>query len=203
MSDQYSSLSAEIRECAKCVLCSVRTNVVVDRGDPTAKFLLIGEAPGANEDATGSAFVGRAGAELDSLLKDAGVDKFLIINVIKCRPTDNKFPGDTGAYQPETVVAQCLPWLDRQIALVQPKVVVLVGGKAAAYTVFRHTKMPPVREIVGKKLLTNDYQDTPFFGMYHTSYLLRLRNIDRREYDRVREQTVELLRTAWKECESR
>ena len=193
-SEDYADLAKEMRECTKCGLCATRHLVVVDRGDPTAELMFIGESPGASEDATGQAFVGRAGAELDRLLSEAGIDKFLIINILKCVSPDNKFPGDGESYHSADVVDECLPWLDRQLEIVKPKVIVLVGGKAAEHTIYRGKNMPRVGDIVGKRLRSADYPDIEIFDMYHTSYLLRLKNMRRDEYDRLLGETVEMLR---------
>jgi DNA polymerase len=160
--------------------------------------MFIGEAPGASEDATGEAFVGRAGALLDELLSEAGVEKFLIVNVLKCRPPNNKFPGDHESHHAASVVEQCLPWLDQQLEVVAPKVIILVGGKAAASTVYRGRPMPKVGELVHKRILSEDYPGIDIFGMYHTSYMLRLRNQDREQYDQIRERTLSILQVAQK-----
>jgi len=196
--DDYAELAEEIRECTKCGLCATRHLVVVDRGDPTAELVFIGESPGASEDATGQAFVGRAGAELDAYLAEAGVDKFLIINVLKCRPPNNKFPGDQDSYHPAEVVNECLPWLDKQLGVLKPKAIILVGGKAACYTIYRGRDMPRVGDIVGKRMRSDDYPDVEIFSIYHTAYLLRLKNMRRDEYDRIRAETIETLRSAQK-----
>jgi DNA polymerase len=194
----YTELAEAIRECTKCGLCATRHMVVVDRGDPTAELVFIGEAPGANEDASGQAFVGRAGSELDRLLEEAGIKKFLIVNVLKCRPPNNKFPGDSEAYHPLEVVGECLPWLDKQLEIVKPKAIILVGGKAAGHTIYRGRNMPRVGDIVGKRMRSSDYPGVEIFGMYHTSYLLRLKNMRKDDYERIREQTLETLRAAKK-----
>lgn len=196
LTEDYAELSEEIRGCTKCPLCATRHTVVVDRGDPTADLVFIGEAPGANEDASGQAFVGRAGKELDRLLAETGIEKFLILNVLKCRPPNNKFPGDAEAYHHAEVVDLCTPWLDQQIALVKPKVIILVGGKAAAYTIYRGRNMPRVGDIVGKRMRSADYPGVEIFGMYHTSYMLRLKNMNQMDYERVYQQTVETLQDA-------
>lgn len=194
----YSELAEEIRACTKCGLCATRHSVVVDRGDPTSKLVFIGEAPGANEDAAGEAFVGRAGAHLDELLAEAGIEKFLIINVLKCRPPNNKFPGDSGSHHSIEVVDECLPWLDQQLAIVRPKVIVLVGGKAAANTVYRGRPMPKVGSIVHERILSEDYPDIDIFTMYHTAYMLRLRNQDPEMYAEIRENTLNIFRASKK-----
>jgi len=196
--EDYATLAEEIRGCTKCGLCATRHKVVVDRGDPTAKLMFVGEAPGANEDASGEAFVGRAGALLDELLAEAGIEKFIVVNVLKCRPPNNRFPGDHGAHHSSDVIEKCLPWLDRQLEIVRPSVVILVGGKAAANTVYRGRVMPKVGDLVHKRILSEDYPGIDIFGMYHTSYMLRLRNQDREQYDEIRENTLRILRVAQK-----
>jgi len=192
----YDELSKEMLHCTKCGLCTTRHTVVVDRGDPDARLMLIGESPGANEDATGQAFVGRAGTMLDELLAEVGIEKFLIVNVLKCRPPNNKFPGDAEAYHTSDVVAECLPWLDQQIGLVKPRVIILVGGKAASYTIYRGSRAPAVRDIVHRRLVSEDYPGIDIFGMYHTSYMLRLSNQDKALYESIREETLKLLQGA-------
>lgn len=194
--EDYAELAEEIRECTKCGLCATRHMVVVDRGDPSAELVFIGEAPGASEDATGQAFVGRAGAELDRLLSEVGIEKFLILNILKCRPPNNKFPGDAESHHPASVVNDCLPWLDKQLEIVKPKVIILVGGKAAGHTIYRGRSMPRVGDIVGKRMRSADYPDIEIFGMYHTSYLLRLKNMRPDDHARIIEQTLETLRAA-------
>lgn len=196
--EDYASLSEEIRNCNGCPLCASRHTVVVDRGDPTARLMFLGEAPGANEDAQGYAFVGKAGAELDALVAEAGVEKFIIANVLKCRPPNNKFPGDDGSFFEADIVSKCLPWLDRQLDLIRPRAIILVGGKAAAYTIYRGRKLPPVKNIVGQWMRSDMYPGVELFGMYHTSYMLRLKNYDPSEYERVREQTISTMVMAQK-----
>jgi len=198
MSDEYENLRAQCVKCTKCPLCATRHKVVFDRGTPDARLMLIGESPGANEDASGEAFVGRAGALLDELLAEAGVKKFIIVNILKCRPPNNRFPGDHGAHHNSDVVEKCLPWLDRQLEIVRPSVIILIGGKAAANTVYRGREMPRVGDLVHKRILSEDYPGIDIFGMYHTSYMLRLRNMNKMEYEEIRESTLEILRVAQK-----
>lgn len=120
----------EIRdECIKCERCELhktRTNLVFGTGDPTSKVLLVGEAPGKNEDLTGVPFVGRAGALLDTLLLAAGIgrENVYIANILKCRPPDNRdpFPEETAA---------CIGWLRAQYKALSPKIVVCLGRIAA------------------------------------------------------------------------
>lgn len=109
--------------CRRCGLVDQRQQVVVGRGNPAARLMLIGEAPGADEDATGLPFVGRSGQLLDSLLQQAGLDDLYICNAIKCRPPGNRRP--TAAE-----LTACRPWLAAQISMVAPDLVLLVGATA-------------------------------------------------------------------------
>ncbi len=123
------ALEALATDCAACQACGLaqgRKHVVVSRGNPGASLLLIGEAPGAQEDAQGRPFVGRAGQLLDRMLESVGLDSerdAYICNVIKCRPPDNRRPT-------ATEIAACRPFLLRQIALVDPRLILLVGATA-------------------------------------------------------------------------
>lgn len=123
--DSLSLVSEEVRKCVKCPLSLSRTNAVPGDGPRDAKVLLIGEAPGRNEDLQGRPFVGAAGRRLDSLLKEAGLSRsdVFITNVVKCRPPENRRPTGSEA-------DACHPYLERQLGLVRPKVVVLLGDSA-------------------------------------------------------------------------
>jgi DNA polymerase len=124
--DPLQQLASACAACRRCGLAEGRHQVVVGRGNPRARLLLIGEAPGAQEDLEGLPFVGRSGQLLDRLLQSAGIDSnrdAYICNVVKCRPPDNRKP------TPEEMAA-CLPWLQEQIALVDPPLIVLAGATA-------------------------------------------------------------------------
>jgi uracil-DNA glycosylase family 4 len=120
------ALAQACAACCRCPLASGRQRVVVSRGNPGARLMVIGEGPGAQEDALGVPFVGRAGQLLDQMLASVGIDSnqdAYICNVVKCRPPDNRKP------TPEEMVA-CGPWLREQIALVDPPLIVLAGATA-------------------------------------------------------------------------
>ncbi len=117
-------LATECRGCRRCPLAETRTQVVLARGNPSARLLLIGEAPGAEEDRLGLPFVGRSGQLLDRMLADAGLNPqrdLYIANAIKCRPPQNRRPIPTE-------LTACRPWLERQIALVDPDLILMVGA---------------------------------------------------------------------------
>jgi DNA polymerase len=123
---QAESLAAACGACRRCGLAATRQQVVVGRGNPNARLLLVGEAPGAEEEACGQPFVGRSGRLLEAMLAAAGLDSerdLYIANVIKCRPPCNRKPS-------RTEIEACRPWLERQITLVRPQLVLLVGATA-------------------------------------------------------------------------
>jgi uracil-DNA glycosylase len=114
-----------VRGCTKCPLSRDRTNAVPGEGPTGASVVVIGEGPGRNEDLQGRPFVGAAGRQLEGLLRDAGLvrDEVYITNVVKCRPPENRRPTEAEA-------EACRPYLERQISLLRPKVVVLLGDSA-------------------------------------------------------------------------
>jgi uracil-DNA glycosylase family 4 len=126
VSTELEVVAAEAATCVRCGLAETRTQVVFGVGDPHADLLFVGEGPGADEDRLGEPFVGRSGKLLDQLvLEEMGLtrDRFYIANVVKCRPPDNRDP------RPDEIEA-CRPWLDQQLALIAPRVVVTVGNFA-------------------------------------------------------------------------
>ncbi|MBQ3077231.1 MAG: uracil-DNA glycosylase [Clostridia bacterium] len=120
------ALRSACLNCRACGLCEGRTHVVFGVGDPTADILFVGEGPGAQEDLQGIPFVGRAGQLLDLYLKAFEIerDRVYIANIVKCRPPKNRDP------RPEEETA-CMPWLERQIELIEPRVIVCLGRIAA------------------------------------------------------------------------
>ena len=123
--DSLSLVADQVRLCTRCPLSLTRTNAVPGEGPPDAAVVIIGEGPGRNEDLQGRPFVGAAGKQLDGLLKDAGLarDDVYITNVVKCRPPENRRPTEAEA-------EACHPYLERQIELLRPTVVVLLGDSA-------------------------------------------------------------------------
>lgn len=154
--------------CQRCTLSQSRTHIVVDRGNPEADVLFIGEAPGQNEDIQEKAFVGRAGQLLDSLLKDLGFDTnkdALIINVVKCRPPDNRAP------QPKEVAA-CSPFLKWQIDFVKPKVILLLGATALKHMIPDKGDFS-MRNEAGNFFDHPNYPGIKFMVLYHPAFILR------------------------------
>jgi len=123
---ELAALAAEAAECTRCPLSAGRTQVVFGVGDPTADLMVVGEAPGRDEDLQGEPFVGRSGRLLDRLvLEELGIGRsaLYIANVVKCRPPDNRDP------KPDEIAA-CRPYLDEQLRLIDPRVVVTLGNFA-------------------------------------------------------------------------
>jgi uracil-DNA glycosylase len=155
-------------DCRACGLAAGRTRLVVDRGNPAARLMVIGEGPGREEDLAGQAFVGRAGRLLDELLAAIGLNTdrdALIANVVKCRPPDNRAP------QAEEARA-CVPFLLRQIELVAPVCILLLGATAARF-LFPGKKSPTMRDEAGKLFGHPGHPGITFMMLYHPAYLLR------------------------------
>lgn len=160
----WTSLRDEVASCRKCGLCETRTQTVFGVGDTAARWLVVGEAPGAEEDRQGEPFVGRAGQLLNSMLRAIGLarEAVYIANVLKCRPPGNRDP------KPEEV-AQCLPYLERQIELIQPHIMLAVGRIAAQNLLATDA---PLARLRGKAHAFGA-RNTPLVVTYHPAYLLR------------------------------
>jgi DNA polymerase len=163
----WDDLVARVQGCVACdELAANRTRVVAGQRPPGAEVLLVGEAPGAQEDETGIPFVGRSGQLLDGLLTEAGLrrEQVAVANVLKCRPPANRKPR-----RPE--VARCRPWLDRQLELVDPAVVVALGGTAAEWFVGPGARIAVLREQGRVTPLT--YGGRRLLVTYHPSAAIR------------------------------
>lgn len=160
----WEELAACVKNCTLCDLHKTRTQTVFGVGNKNADLLIIGEAPGANEDKQGEPFVGRAGKLLNSMLNaiDLNRQDVYIANIVKSRPPNNREPS------PEEVAA-CTPYLTRQIALIQPKLILALGRIAAHFLLATNEAMGNLR---GKKF-TYGEQNTPLIVTYHPAYLLR------------------------------
>jgi DNA polymerase len=156
------ALREEIGDCQRCKLAGGRKSIVFGQGHPDADLMFVGEAPGADEDEQGLAFVGRAGQLLTKIIEAIGLtrDDVFIANVIKCRPPRNRNP------EPDEM-RSCQPFLERQIVSIRPKV--LVGlGKFAGQWLLRTAE--PISQIRGR---VGDYQGIQVIPTYHPAYLLR------------------------------
>lgn len=160
----WATLQAEVRACTACKLHQGRTQTVFGVGDHRAQWMIIGEAPGAEEDVQGEPFVGRAGKLLNEMLFAVGLqrEQVYIANIVKCRPPNNREP------QPDEAAA-CAHYLRAQIDLMRPKLIICVGRIAATNLLGTH---PTLGQYRGK---LHRYADTdiPVVVTYHPAYLLR------------------------------
>ncbi len=160
----WSELRDTVAACTLCSLHKTRTQTVFGVGSESADWMIIGEAPGAEEDRRGEPFVGRAGKLLDEMLRAVGLarDSVFIANMLKCRPPQNRDPAVDEA-------ASCRSYLDRQIALIAPKLILAVGRIAAQHLLETDA---PLGRLRGRKHYLNDGQ-LPVVVTYHPAYLLR------------------------------
>ncbi len=159
----WPELKSMVRDCTACKLRAGCTQTVFGVGDEKANWLFVGEGPGADEDAQGEPFVGQAGKLLDNMLMaiklKRGKDVY-IGNIVKCRPPGNRTPE-------ADEIATCLPYLQRQIELIQPKIIVALGKTAATALIGKDATLASLRGRL------HDYHGTPLIITYHPAYLLR------------------------------
>jgi uracil-DNA glycosylase family 4 len=155
-------MARRLADCRRCRLCQKRTQVVFGVGNPKARVVFIGEGPGADEDRIGEPFVGRAGQLLNVMLPSIGLrrEDVYIANIVKCRPPGNRDPATDEA-------AACMPFLKRQIELINPEVIVLLGRIAARFLL---GTTAPISSYRGKWTVWHGHAVLP---TYHTAYLLR------------------------------
>jgi DNA polymerase len=159
----WAALKSTVAGCTACPLCRTRTHTVFGVGDEQAEWMMVGEAPGAEEDARGEPFVGQAGRLLDNMLAAVGLKRdanVYIANVLKCRPPGNRNPAPSE-------VGQCSPHLTRQIALIQPKLILAMGRFAAQTLLGTDASIASLRGRLFR------YQGVPLIVSYHPAYLLR------------------------------
>jgi DNA polymerase len=162
--DSLEKISEEISACQKCELFKTRNKTVAGMGPLNAKLVFIGEAPGADEDASGIPFVGRAGQHFDKILGAAGFKKeeIFICNILKCRPPGNRNPT-------LSEMNCCTPFLRRQLALIKPDIIACLGNVAVRFVV--GPKTPGITRVHGEWF--NSIFNIPTMAMYHPSYLIR------------------------------
>lgn len=160
----WPELRSRVAACTRCTLCNTRTQTVFGVGNQQAQWLIVGEAPGAEEDRQGEPFVGRAGQLLNSMLRAIGLarEQVYIANVLKCRPPGNRDPAPTEA-------AECLPFLEQQIALLRPKIMLAVGRIAAQNLLRTDMTLGGLRRQVHRF----GASQVPLVVTYHPAYLLR------------------------------
>lgn len=165
----WAQLKSVVASCTQCGLCKSRTQTVFGVGDQKAKWLFVGEGPGRNEDFQGEPFVGPAGKLLDNMFGAMGLkrgDNTYIANIVKCRPTDASKRDRPPAAEE---AAACMSYLERQIALIKPTVIVALG-KTAAISLLKLDPATPVGKLRGT---VHRYADLPLIVTYHPAYLLR------------------------------
>jgi uracil-DNA glycosylase len=161
----WDDLQAAVAACRKCRLCETRTNTVFGVGPIDASLMVVGEAPGADEDLKGEPFVGRAGRLLDEMLKAIGRSRSVntyICNVVRCRPPENREPAEDEA-------EACRPFLEAQLKAVKPRLIVALGRVAAQRLLATDTPIGKMRE----RTYTWGPDATPLMVTYHPAYLLR------------------------------
>jgi len=174
---ELETLSAEVRQCRLCGLGSLRTHAVPGEGSPRARIMFVGEAPGADEDAQGRPFVGRAGQLLDKIITACGLKRedVFIGNILKCRPPENREP------RPDEII-NCLPYLQRQIEVIGPEVIVALGAHAAK------TLLNTIKSIGHLRGQFHEYYSgigrppIKLMATFHPAYLLRNYSEENRRY---------------------
>ena len=160
----WAELSAEMSTCTACELSESRRRVVPGQFPPGARVLLVGEAPGREEDEGGEPFIGRSGRLLDELLTEVGLDRsaMAVVNTVKCRPPGNRAPRRREA-------TTCRPWLDQQVAVIDPAVVVTLGGSALAWALGTGHRLRDARG----RVRDDGPGGYPLVATYHPSAALR------------------------------
>ena len=159
----------DLGDCRRCKLCETRTHIVFGVGNPNAKLMFVGEGPGADEDAQGEPFVGRAGQKLNEMIRAIGLTRpdVYIANVVKCRPPGNRDP------EPDEV-ATCSPFLFRQIETIGPEVIVALGSPAAKTLLGTKAGITSLRGRWGS------FRGIPVMPTFHPAYLLRSYTVENR-----------------------
>lgn len=161
----------QVKGCRKCQLCETRTQTVFGQGNPDARLVFVGEAPGHEEDRQGLAFVGRAGQLLTRMIAAMGLtrEEVFICNVLKCRPPENRDPA-------ADEILACSPYLRRQLSVIQPEVIVALGSPAAKTLLNTAQSIGKLRGQFHDYFLsglTGEGPSIPLMPTYHPAYLLR------------------------------
>ncbi len=168
-------LADEINKCCKCGLGETRTHGVPGEGNPDARIVFVGEAPGADENAQGRPFVGRSGKLLTKIINAMGLERkdVFICNILKCRPPGNRDP------KPEEIV-QCEPYLNAQLALIRPEIIIALGAHAAKTLLQTTQAIGRLRGRFHDYYFSPDEEPVKLMATYHPSYLLRSYSPDNR-----------------------
>ena len=180
-------IADEVRKCCCCGLGKTRKNAVPGEGNPNAQIVFVGEAPGGDEDLQGRPFVGRAGQLLDKIIAAMGLQRsdVFICNVLKCRPPENRDP------RPEEIVS-CIPFLERQLELIKPEIIVALGAHAARTLLKSNDAIGQLRGKFLSYYTPSGYGPIKLMATYHPAYLLRNYSDDNRR--RVWEDMQKVMR---------
>jgi len=158
------AMGCYLDSCTECLLCGHRTGTINFKGDPDADLMIIGEAPGYHEDKEGKPFVGKSGQILDKALELVGLSNAFITYVVKCKPSENKDPE-------QQEIHKCLPFLRKQIRIVNPKIIITVGSIAFEAVV---GKKAPIEDIHGRMFTAKfSWGNKTVIPTYHPAYILR------------------------------
>lgn len=173
---QLEAIAAELAANKCCGLCSERTNLVPGEGSPNAELVFVGEAPGADEDAQGRPFVGRAGKKLNEIIAAMGLrrEDVFICNILKCRPPGNRDPK-------AQEIAACLPYLQKQLSVINPKVIVALGGHAAKTLLDTDQPIGKLRGRFHDYYFSDEKPPAKLMPTYHPAYLLRNYTVETRK----------------------
>lgn len=187
MSDSLETIAAQVRDCRKCEIGSTRTNAVPGQGNPKASLMFVGEAPGADEDRQGLAFVGRAGKLLTQIIEAMGLsrEEVFIGNILKCRPPGNRDPK-------LDEIHNCWPYLKKQLEIIQPEVIVALGAHAARTLLDTNAAIGKLRGRFHEYKFSDDAPPSKLMPTYHPAYLLRNYSYDNRK--RVWEDMMKVLK---------
>jgi DNA polymerase len=174
-SKELQKIADQVHRCCKCGLGSSRTNAVPGEGNPNARIMFVGEAPGADEDAQGRPFVGRAGQLLDRIIAAMGLKRsdVFIANILKCRPPDNRDP------RPDEII-NCFPYLQQQIEIINPEIIVALGAPAARTLLNTNKSIGQLRGQFHEYYAGLARPPIKLMPTYHTAYLLRNYSHDNR-----------------------
>jgi DNA polymerase len=172
---ELEDIAEQTRKCRKCELGSLRKNAVPGEGNTSARIMFVGEAPGADEDTQGRPFVGRAGQLLDKIIAACGLKRqdVWIGNILKCRPPDNRDP------RPEEIIA-CIPYLQRQIELINPEIIVALGAHAAKTLLDTPKAIGQLRGMFHEYIPGLGHKPIKLMPTFHPAYLLRNYSDDNR-----------------------
>lgn len=186
MKQSLETIAKKVRACKKCEIGSTRTNAVPGQGNPKARLMFVGEAPGADEDQQGLAFIGRAGKLLTEIIKAMGLsrEEVFIGNILKCRPPGNRDPK-------LDEIDNCWPYLKQQLEVIQPEIIVALGAHAARTLLESKLAIGKLRGRFHEYQFSDDLPPAKLMPTYHPAYLLRNYSYDNRK--RVWEDMTKVL----------